>query len=269
MSACILCGWKSPTAALQRLLPTCEEKFDNCAGEGETHLLPASQACKPHHVNPLVPSWYPSRSKNALLFHRAVWRLSCGYHLWDPRAEGGGLSERAYLLILSLPNQIQGAGTSCGSLAPPGNECCSQRGALDRQGRRSSQAVSLFSLDKDPIQDRSDFPNKTWLEKTMFPWKDLLLPAWCFLVAVAFQQKTLEESWPHIFVRYRFNHCFVPCHGLWSLARLKTEAEVVRFGSRRVAHWLGSQLKFSLPGSIGKVTACYGKVVQILNFPQC
>lgn len=88
-------------------------------------------------------------------------------------SETPGQKEGVYLKELiwlkTLPNQIQGAGTSCGSLAPPGNKCCSQRGALDRQGRRSSQAVSLFSLDKDPIQDLSDFPNKIWLEKTMFP----------------------------------------------------------------------------------------------------
>lgn len=70
----------------------------------------------------------------------------------------------------------------------------------------------------------------------MFLWKDLFLPVWCFLAAVAFQQKTLEEIWPQIFVRYSFCHCCVPYHGL-VFGKLKTEVAVVRCESRRAAHW--------------------------------
>lgn len=49
----------------------------------------------------MLASWCladtPVQSKNTLLFHRAAWSLSCGYHLRHPQAEGGGLSERADL----------------------------------------------------------------------------------------------------------------------------------------------------------------------------
>lgn len=96
-SICTPSGWKS-TELLQSICSQPVRKCDNCAGEGETHLLlPVSQACKPHHVSLIVPCSYPSRSKNTLLFHWAAWSLSCGYHLWDPQAEEGVLSERAYL----------------------------------------------------------------------------------------------------------------------------------------------------------------------------
>lgn len=45
----------------------------------------------------LTDSTAISGNSNNLLFHRAVWSLSCGYYLGDPQAERGVLSERACL----------------------------------------------------------------------------------------------------------------------------------------------------------------------------
>lgn len=96
-----------PTAALEHLLPNWEEKCNNCAGQGETHLLlAASQACRPHLASFFVPCWYSSRSKNTLLFHRAAWSLAVA-NTSRPPSRRRGFIWKSLSGIKILPNQVQ------------------------------------------------------------------------------------------------------------------------------------------------------------------
>lgn len=57
-----------------------------------------------------------------------------------PPGKRRGFTWKSLSGLKTLSNHVQGAGTS---LAPPGNECCSQRGALDRQEEVQPSCFSL------------------------------------------------------------------------------------------------------------------------------
>lgn len=190
------------------------------------------------------------------------------------RLPGGkrGLIWKSLSELKTLPNQFQGAGPACSSLAPPATESCSQRRAL---GGRGGSPAMLFLI-------------PAWIRT---PLKILLIfltkPGWkwpCFYEKVCFWQLGLSRL-PKRFSRRLWRSAAhssgsdldsntVVFHVSWQCLSRLWQGWKLRLQWWDVEEWHAGTLviepaQFNLPGSTDKVAAYYGKVVQIPTFPRC
>lgn len=180
-----------------------------------------------------------SGNNNNLLFHRAAWSLSCGYHLGDPQAERGVLSERGYLhlrpcltssgeqelliavllhlVLRAAPREVHNVGKGRGLtmlflsptwISTPLN--ISQTFPIKPVGKRPCfcEKVCFWRLGVSRLQKH--FSRRLWKNTAHSSGSDL------DFITATFHVMTLPVR---------------------SLARLETEATVVRFGSGRAARW--------------------------------